>query len=62
MSKNEKVKVKQIRSVAGRDKRVKATVQALGLGRIGDTQEHIMNPAIRGMLKKISHLVFIERA
>lgn len=55
-----KVKIKQIKSVIGRPKRQKATIQALGLRKINHTVEHTVNPQIQGMINKIAHLVEIE--
>ena len=57
-----RVKIKQIRSEAGRAPAVRDTLQALGLGRIGREREHIVNPAIWGMLKKVSRLVRVTEA
>ena len=37
-----------------------ATVEALGLKKIGSVKEHNDNPQIRGMIKKVSHLVAVE--
>ena len=37
-----------------------ATVKALGLKKIGSTVEQQDNPQIRGMIKKVSHLVSVE--
>lgn len=37
-----------------------ATVKALGLKKIGSTVEQNDNPQIRGMIKKVSHLVCVE--
>ena len=37
-----------------------ATVQALGLKKIGSTVEQKDNPQIRGMINKVSHLVTFE--
>lgn len=36
------------------------TVQALGLRKIGQTVEHEDNPAIRGMVARIPHMVKCE--
>ena len=36
------------------------TLKALGLGRIGRTVEQPDNPAIRGMVFKVKHLVKVE--
>lgn len=56
-----KIKVTQIRSAIDRTKDQKLTIKALGLGR---TNYHVVleeNAAINGMLKKISHLVKVEK-
>ena len=55
-----KVKVIQVRSVIGRNKKQKATVQALGLRKINQSVEHNDTPQIRGMIAKVSHLVSVE--
>ena len=52
-----KVKVKQIRSKAGRVPEVAATLRALGLGRIGMERQHIINSCVWGMLRRVRHLV-----
>ena len=51
------VRVRQVRSGIGFDRSQKATLKALGLGRIGRTRVHPDNPQIRGMVAKIPHLV-----
>jgi large subunit ribosomal protein L30 len=38
----------------------KATVLALGLRRMHQTIEHRDNPALRGMIQKVIHLVKVE--
>jgi len=55
------IKVRQIRSGIGFDKTQKATLRALGLERIGRVVEHPDNPAIRGMVASIPHLVVIQK-
>lgn len=37
-----------------------ATVKALGLKKIRSTVEHNDTPQIRGMIKKVSHLISVE--
>lgn len=44
------------KSVAGQ----LATVKALGLGKINTSVEQNDNPQIRGMIRKVSHLVCVE--
>ena len=57
-----KIKVTQIKSIIKRPKDQKATIIALGLGKINRTVEIENNPAIAGMVKKVSHLVKVEEA
>ncbi|ADR23026.1 50S ribosomal protein L30 [Marivirga tractuosa] len=52
-----KIKVTQTRSVIGRPKDQKLTIQALGLGRINKTVTKESTPQIEGMLRKVDHLV-----
>ena len=52
--------VRQIRSGIGYDKTQKATLKALGLGRIGKSRQVPDNPQIRGMIQKVTHLVVID--
>ena len=54
------LRVKQVRSGIGFDRTQKATLRALGLGRIGREHRHPDNPQVRGMIAKISHLVVVE--
>jgi large subunit ribosomal protein L30 len=56
-----KVRVTQVRSVIGYDKKQAAIVKGLGLRRIGHTVEVIDHPAMRGMIHKVRHLVVIEQ-
>ena len=60
MAKAKTLKITQLRSTAGRKKDQIATMEALGLRRIRHTVEQKDNPAIRGMLTKVSHLVAVE--
>ncbi|PIW69983.1 MAG: 50S ribosomal protein L30 [Ignavibacteriales bacterium CG12_big_fil_rev_8_21_14_0_65_30_8] len=55
-----KIKVKQIRSVIDRPKDQKLTIEALGLGRPNWEKVHNDTPQIRGMIKKVTHLVTVE--
>lgn len=60
MSGKTKITLTQIRSAAGRDKRVKATLAALGLGRLGKCVELPSNAAVLGMVRKVTHLVKVS--
>ena len=54
------IRVTLVRSPIGYTKDQKVTVKALGLRRLHQTVEHQDNPAVRGMIRKIIHLVQIE--
>jgi len=54
------IKVTLVRSPIGYTKDQKATAKALGLRRLHQTVEHKDNPAVRGMIRKIIHLVQVE--
>ena len=55
-----RIRVKQVRSVIGYDKKQAKIVQGLGLRRIGHSVEVIDHPAMRGMIHKVRHLVVVE--
>jgi large subunit ribosomal protein L30 len=55
-----KLRITQTRSVIDRPKDQKATVRALGLHRIRDSVVKDDRPEIRGMVRKVSHLVSVE--
>jgi large subunit ribosomal protein L30 len=57
-----KIKITQVRSTIKRPKDQKATIVALGLGKINRTVEVENTPAIAGMVRKVSHLVKVEEA
>ena len=62
MSGKKQVRVRQVRSVIGYDRRQRATLRGLGLRRINHSVEVEDTPAIRGMLVKVAHLVAVEDA
>jgi large subunit ribosomal protein L30 len=55
------VKITQIRSQVGQSEKHRGTLRALGLGRIGKTNEIPEGPVLDGMLRKVAHLVRVER-
>jgi len=55
-----KLRVKWVKSAIGYSKDQKATVRALGLRKLQQTVEHDDQPAIRGMIRKVIHLVQVE--
>ena len=48
------------KSAIGYNKDQKETIRRLGLKRLHQTVEHDDNPAIRGMVFKVTHLVVVE--
>ena len=56
-----KLKLRQVRSSIGQSPRHRGTLRALGLGRIGKTAEHDDGPVVAGMLRKVRHLVEVEK-
>ncbi len=57
-----KLRITWVRSAIGRKLDQKRTVKALGLRRLGHTVEHGDSPSVRGMIKKVHHLVSVEEA
>ena len=60
VNKMAKIKITQIRSIINRPKSQKATITALGLGKINRTVEKDDNPQLQGMIQKVSHLVTVQ--
>ena len=54
------MKVTQLKSKNGSDKRQLATLRSLGLRRIGQTVDIEDTPQARGMVHRVRHLVRIE--
>lgn len=52
-----KLKITQLRSTIDSKKKQKLTIAALGLGKIRKSVVHEDTPQIRGMIKKVEHLV-----
>jgi large subunit ribosomal protein L30 len=57
-----KLRITQIRSQIGQTPRHRGTLRALGLGKIGRSVERDESPQVRGMLRKVRHLVRVEDA
>jgi large subunit ribosomal protein L30 len=49
------------KSLIGFNKKQRGTVKALGLGKLGSWVVHTDSPQIRGMVKKIPHLLQVEQ-
>ena len=56
-----KIKITQKRSLIGRSRRQKATMEALGLHKINATVEVEGTSQVLGMIRKVSHLVDVVK-
>lgn len=54
------LRITLVKSAIGYSERHKATVRALGLRRLNQSVVQADTPTLRGMLRKINHLVTIE--
>ncbi len=55
-----RLKVKQIKSYIGRPKKQRAILRGMGLGKLQKSVYLKDAPEIRGMIKKVEHLVSVE--
>ncbi|BBW98178.1 50S ribosomal protein L30 [Geobacillus sp. FSL W8-0032] len=55
-----KLAITLTRSVIGRPEDQRVTVRTLGLRKMHQTVVHNDNPAIRGMINKVAHLVNVK--
>lgn len=53
------IKIKQIKSKIGYPKDQKSTLQSLGLRKISQVVEVEDTPSVRGMIRKVHHLVTV---
>jgi large subunit ribosomal protein L30 len=51
------LELKQVRSSNGASETQRATLRSLKLGRIGAESKHADTPQLRGMIRKVEHLV-----
>jgi large subunit ribosomal protein L30 len=54
------VRITQVKSRNGANRRQLDTLRSLGLRRIGHTVEHEDSPQLRGMLYAVQHLVRVD--
>jgi large subunit ribosomal protein L30 len=59
---DKKLRVRQVKSEIGYDRRQRATLKGLGLRRMNHQVEVEDTPAVRGMIRKVNHLVSVEEA
>ena len=57
---DKKLRITLVKSTIGAVPKNKKTAEALGLRKIGKTVEMPDNNAIRGMLRRVAHLVKVE--
>lgn len=55
-----KLRIKYVKSAIGYARNQKETIRSLGFRKLQQTVERDDNPAIRGMIKTVSHLVQVE--
>ena len=55
-----RLRVTQVRSQIGFDRRQRATLRGLGISRMHQTVELEDTPQVRGMIRKVVHLVKVE--
>ena len=60
MSAGKRIQVTQVKSFIGFDRRQRATLRGHGLRRVHQTVELPDTPAVRGMVRKVRHLVRVE--
>ena len=58
--KNKEIKLTQVKNTIGKKKIQKKYLLSLGLKKIGSTRSVILNPSIKGLLKKVNHLIKID--
>ena len=51
------LEITQFRSIIGQQEPMKRTIRALGLRKIHQTVTHTDTPQIRGMIRRVHHLV-----
>ncbi len=55
-----KIRVRQVKSEIGFPRTQRATLRGLGLRRLGAVRELDDSPSVRGMIRKVIHLVQVE--
>lgn len=58
--KGNKVKVTLVKSGIGRGQKQNATLEALGLKKLHASKEFVDCPQIRGMIKRVEHLLEVQ--
>ncbi len=56
----ETLRLKQVKSPAGASRKQRESLKTLGLGRIGKTAERPDDAVVRGILRRVDHLVVVD--
>ncbi len=56
------LKISQVRSANGSNKKQRESLKTLGLGKIGRSTERADHPTVRGLIASVDHLVEVEDA
>jgi large subunit ribosomal protein L30 len=56
------LKLRQVRSANGGSRKQRESLRTLGLGRIGKASERPDDPAVRGLVRSVDHLVEVDDA
>ncbi len=59
MSDAKRIRLKQVKSEIGYDRRQRATLRGLGIRRLHKVVEVEDTPSVRGMINKVNHLVTV---
>jgi len=57
---DKKIKITMVKSYIGRPQKQRQILRGMGLGKLNKTVLLDDTPEIRGMIRKVSHLVFVE--
>ena len=60
MSDAKRIRVRQVRSAIGFNRKQRASLRGLGIRRMNQTVEVEDTPSTRGMIGKVTHLVVVE--
>jgi large subunit ribosomal protein L30 len=60
MTDKSRIKVRWVKSQIGYGRRQRATLRGLGFRRLNQTVDVEDTPAVRGMIRKVIHLVVVE--
>ena len=58
-SSGKRIRLKQVKSQIGYNRRQRATLRGLGIRRLHEVVEVEDTPSVRGMINKVSHLVTV---